>query len=132
MSYTAIGHIVIGGVTLSTDPETYENYDWPKRWSKHEGMNGQATIQDFGHVARDLILRLVSGNQFLDEAVVTALDAAWRAKGTLYNLTDWLGNDFDVFIANFKPITTRLPGFYTYTMELHVWTITKLFGASFR
>ena len=132
MSLTARGLITIGGVQLTTDPDVYECFNWPKRWSKHPGIDGSVVIQDFGKVARDLVLQLQSGgSQFLNEDTVKAIQAADAVKGALYALTDWMGNDFDVFIGNFHPVPTRLPGLYTYSMELHVWTINKLFGASY-
>lgn len=132
MTITARGLISIGGVQLTTDPETYEAFNWPKRWSKHPGIAGATVIQDFGRFARDLVLRLVSGrSQFLHEDVVKAIQTAHGTKGALYALTDWMGNEFDVYIADFTPVPSGLPELYTYTLELHVWTITKLFGTSY-
>ena len=132
MTLEARGLITIGGVQLTSDPEKYEHYDWPKRWSKHPGIGGSVTIQDFGHVARDLVLRLESGaHQYLTLEVVRALDTAHRSKGVVYAVTDWLANDMDVFIARFKPESTRLPGLFTYSMELHAWTIRTWLGATY-
>ena len=130
MSLTARGKITIGSTQLTTDPETYEAL-WPKRWSKHRGIGGSVTIQDFGHVSKDLVLRLSSGKQFLTYATVQAISAAHRTKGATYALTDWLGNEVTVFIGSFSPKVTFIDDLHTYEMELHVTAITKLFGASY-
>jgi hypothetical protein len=131
MSLTARGKITLASIQLTTDPATYEAHVWPKRFSKHPGIGGSVTIQDFGHYAKDLVLRLSSGNQFLTYATVQAISAAHRTKGATYTLTDWLGNEFTVFISSFNPKVTFIDDLHTYEMELHVTAITKLFGASY-
>lgn len=131
MTLTARGQITIGGTQLTTDPETYESHLWPKRFSKHLGIGGSVTWQDFGHVAKDLVLRLSSGKQYLTFATVQAISSAHRTKGATYTLTDWLGNQFTVFIVSFNPKVTFVDDLHTYDMELHVTAISKLFGASY-
>jgi hypothetical protein len=127
---TAIGKITLGGVQLSTDPETYEPLLWEKRYSVQSGLNGALTIQDFGTFKKDNRIRLVSGaSQFLDQATVAALHAKFRERGASFTLTDWIGNEFTVFIAAFRPVPTFLDDLWTYDLELVVINIVKLFGA---
>ena len=130
MSLQARGKITIGSVQLTTDPERYER-QWPKRYSEHPGIAGSFTIQDFGRYAMDMLIRLVSGQQFITLAVVEALDAAYGVQGATYSFTDWLGNEFTVFIRDFKPDVTFIDNLHTYTLELRVMSITKLFGVSY-
>lgn len=126
----ARGNITIGTVQLTTDPETYER-QWPKRFSEHPGIAGSFTIQDFGRYAADMVIRLVSGRQFITLAVVEALDAAFGTQGATYSFTDWLGNEFTVFIRDWKPLVTFIDDLHTYTLELRVVSITTLFGAAY-
>lgn len=128
---TTVGTLVLDGVTFTTDPRVYEPLNWPKRASVLRGLNGAVTVQDFGVFAKDNRLRLESGDQFLSTAVVEQLHARYRARGATYRLQDWLGNDFTVFIQEFRPVEAQLGGAWRYTMDLVVLRITTLLGAPY-
>lgn len=126
-----IGGITIGDVRLSTDPETYEPFNWTKRYSVHKHIGGGQTIQDFGVFQRDNTLKLASGErQILDTATVIALHVQYRTRGVSFSFTDWLGNTFTVFYTTFVPIPFR-PNLWRYTMDLQVTTIAQLFGSPY-
>jgi hypothetical protein len=136
MPLTARGTVTLGSVQFTTDPGIYEPFNWKKRMSKHPGLQGAMTIQDFGRFAKDLTIRLGSGGQngsqqYLEQAAVVALDGYYAAKGVTYTLTDWLGNEFTVFIEEFRPVPTFLGSLFTYEMSLHVLGIAKLFNSTY-
>ena len=131
------GALFLDGVRFSTDPAVYEPMNWAKRHSVHPAIGGKVTIQDFGTFMKDNTLRLQSGDrQFLDLETVNLLHARYRTKGALYLLTDWLSNQFQVFILNFVPVPNKsgIDGngnnvsLFTYQMELHVLSIGLLLG----
>jgi hypothetical protein len=131
MTLTARGNLYLGGVRFTTDPETYQR-QWPKRASKHPGVGGSMTIQDFGRFAKDMTLTLQSGQkQLLEISAVQSLETLASTKGATYTLTDWAGNEFTVFIMDFRPDPTFLGSLFAYTMELHVLAVTKLYGGSY-
>jgi hypothetical protein len=82
---------------------------------------------------KDDRVHLASGeNGFLETATVKALHTRFRTKGATYTLTDWLGNEFTVFITKFVPEQRfGLPGLFLYDMELHVLNIAKLLGDTY-
>jgi len=81
---------------------------------------------------KDNVVRLQSGDrQYMEQGLVEALHARYRTKGATYTLTDWIGNQFTVFILSFIPKPTFLGTLWTYSMELRVLGITKLFGADY-
>jgi hypothetical protein len=126
-----IGGIFIGGIRLSTDPDTYEHTNWPKRHSMHPSLGGGLTIQDFGTFKRDNELKLVGANgQFLDTATVQSLHTLYRTRGVSHAYTDFLGNAFTVFIVDFRPVIFR-PGLYHWSMDLRCLNITTLFGQAY-
>lgn len=132
MSLDAIGHVTLGGTTFSTDPQVYEPANWEKRASVSLGIGGSVTIQDFGTFQKDNTLRLASGAAgFLDLDTVKSLHTKYRTKGAAYALTDWLGNEFTVFILDFKPVPTFIGDLHTYEMSLQVTAISKLFGETY-
>ena len=132
MTLTARGNITIDTTQLTTDPEVYEAYRWPKRASVLKGLEGSVTIQDFGVYAADLELHLSSGaNQYMEQEAVEAIDALYRVQGATYTLTDWLGNEFTVFILSFQPKPTFIGTLWTYEMTLQVTAITTLLGTSY-
>lgn len=123
------GGVFIGGIRFSTNPESYEPLNWKKRHSIHSTIGGGVTIQDFGVFMKDNTFKLASGRgQFLDQATFLALHALWRTKGVTFSLTDWLLNDFTVFIKEFVPVPFKTD-LYTYTMELQITAINKLWGS---
>ena len=137
MAILTIGKVILGGLTLDTDPQIYEPLNWEKRHSVLPGIQGAVTIQDFGHFAKDNTLRLASGRTgYLNQSKVAAIHDAFRTKAATFTLTDWIGNEFTVFIREFRPVPTFIgiddtDNLFTYTMELQVVVITKLFGAVF-
>ena len=57
-----------------------------------------------------------------------ALHALWRTSGAVFSLTDWLLNDFTVFIKDFVPVPFKTD-LYRYNMELQVTAINQLWGS---
>ena len=137
MAILTLGKVILGGLTLDTDPQVYEPLNWEKRHSILPGLQGAVTIQDFGHFAKDNMLRLASGRSgYLNQSKVEAIHIAFRTKGATFTLTDWIDNEFTVFITSFRPVPTFLgesltDNLFTYTMELRVAGITKLLGTPF-
>jgi hypothetical protein len=133
MPLATLGGVILGGLTFTTDPSTYEPLNWQKRFSTQMAIGGRVTIQDFGTFMKDNTLRLASGDRnFLEDSAVIELHTKYRALGLTYTLTDWLSNEFTVFIKSFVPVPFKKgPGtsLYTYNLELHVTTIVKLWGA---
>jgi len=132
----AFGRLTIGPTggetTFTTDPEPYEPYQWPKRHSVHPGLQGAATIQDFGVFAADRRLTLEgSFDQPMDDTVVKILDGYYRTRGATFVLDDWLGNKFTVFIAAFTHRPHGRLAISAYRMELQVVSITNLFGSAY-
>jgi len=133
------GGIRIGNVRLTTDPKPYEPLNWPKRQSVHVAIGGKVTIQDFGTFMRDNTLKLASGDtRVLDEETMTSLHAKYRLRGAIFTMTDWLGNEFKVFIKVFRA-WPRIKGagptgavsLWDYEMDLHVLQIVKLLGVDY-
>lgn len=128
---STIGTLVLDGITFTTDPRVYEPRNWPKRVSVHRGLNGSVTVQDFGLFAKDNRIRIESGDQYLSTAVVDALQARYQTPGATYTLTDWLGNEFTVFILDFRPVEAQLGGAWRYSMDLVVLGIAQLNGVPY-
>lgn len=132
MVVTAVGTVFLDGVQFTTDPQVYQPFNWEKRRSVHEGIGGAVTIQDFGIFAKDNTVRLASGAQgFMEQTVVETLHTKFRTKAAVFTLTDWVDNEFTVFIINFAPVPTFLGSLFVYQMELRVLGIAKLFGTVF-
>ncbi len=134
------GGVVFDGVQFNTDPSVYEPLNWAKRFSVTQAIGGKVVIQDFGTFMKDNTLRLGSGsNNPLDDAVVQALHSRFRTRGVAFTLTDWLGNQFTVFMKVFVPIPLKkgidragnASSLYTYTLELQVTQIVNLFGVAY-
>lgn len=134
------GAVVLGGTTFNTDPDPYEHQIWPKRASYHKTIGGGQVIQDFGLRQTDLVLQLGSGEgQFIDEVVRAALNVLYATRGATWTLTDYLGNEFTVFIRNFQPTIFKMGGnatftatqLYHYKMDLQVQSIQKLYNISY-
>lgn len=127
------GRIALGPTgsqyVFTCDPEDYRPWQWKKRMTVIEGVGGSVTIQDFGIYAKDLEVEINGPqDQLMERSLVALIHALFRVKGAVYRLTDWLGNDFTVFMTDFTPVAdARLPG-YSYTMKLHVLGIVSLFG----
>jgi hypothetical protein len=126
-----IGGISIGGVQLSTDPEIYEPLNWQKRYSIHQAIGGALTIQDFGLKMKDNTIKLAtSTGQYLDTATVQSLHAQYQTRGATFAFVDWMGNNMTVFWESFIPIIHR-PGLYRYKADLHVLSISQLWGQAY-
>lgn len=132
MTLTARGTVYLNNVQFTSDPEVYEPANWPKRFSEHPTIGGGRTIQDFGRRAKDLEVHLASGaNQYMEQSVVNSIDTMHATKGATYTLTDWLGNEFTVWVRDWKPVPTHLPGLWTYDLVLRVVSITHLRGTDY-
>jgi len=141
MIVPSFGRVFIGPtgaeVQFTADPETLE-VPMPKRSSTHPGLGGIVTIQDFGVLMTDALVK-VEG-EFMDDDVVRALLDLYHARGQSYHYLDWAGNDFTVFITEFSPVpypwrTTaptgdELGSASRYRMTLQVMTATQLWGQS--
>ncbi len=114
-------------IQLTVDPEPYEPYRWPKRYSVILGLQGSVTIQDFGVVAvdRELTLR----GEVLDDTLVSVIDGYYRMRWAKFLFKDWLGNEFTVRIKRFAHVPHGRLRISSYQMDLHVLSIQKLFGA---
>jgi len=136
VSIGPFGRLAIGPtgspVYFTADPRSYRPWQWKKRASFHPGIQGSMTIQDFGVVSKDLVIEIESPEDaFLEASVVKQLHEMYRTKGAVYRLTDWVGNDFTVWLEDFQPeANENLPG-YRYSMRLKVQSITTLFGAPY-
>ena len=123
------GAVFLGNVRFSTNPATYEPLNWKKRYSVTPTIGGGVTIQDFGLFMKDDLFKLASGQgQFLDQATFLALHALFRQAGVVFTLTDWLQNNFTVFIKDFVPVPFKTD-LYTYSMDLQVTSINLLWGS---
>lgn len=123
-----IGAIFLDSIQFTTDPKTYTR-QWPKRLTLVPTIGGN-TVLDFGRLAKDIKLELVSGGQFLDRTVVDALETRAGTLGAGYPLVDWEGTEATVVIAAFDA-QEFLPGLYDYTMTLWVRVLAKLRGVTY-
>lgn len=140
MPLATVGQVFLDGVQFTTDPSVYETLNWEKRYNVTQAIGGKVTIQDFGTFMKDNTVKLGSGNaNVLNHTVVLALHDRFRVRGVQYTYTDWLSNNFSVFIKRFVPIVLKrgidpagnLTTLYTYEMELHVLNITTLLGVAY-
>jgi len=142
MPIPTVGGVVLGGVTFNTDPDPYEHQNWKKRATVFKTIGGGQVIQDFGLVQVDNTVQLQSGQaQFIDEVVRASLQTLYATKGAAFTFTDYLGNQFTVFILDFKPTIFKMGGatgpayaatqVYHYTMSLQVISIQKLYGVTY-
>jgi hypothetical protein len=145
MSLPPTGSIFLDGVQFTFDPTTYRPLDWPKRFSVHPIISNpgdpvRTVIQEFGVTQGDLPLKLTGQNPLSDD-VVRAFLTRYRAPTPNggYVVTDWLDDQFNVFIERFFPVPLKtgrdaegaLLTLYTYELDLRVLTITKLLGQAY-
>ena len=132
MTIASTGTIYLNSVQLTIDPDVYEPVNWTKRASQHMAIGGGRTIQDFGRYAKDLEVHLSSGpTRYVTKAVVDSITALQQTRGATYTLTDWMGNEFTVWVSDWKPVPAKFQSYWTYTLTLRVVTITKLYGSSY-
>jgi len=120
-------------ITLTTDPTTYVIY-WSKRRSSFPGLNGSVTVQDFGKFAKDALIEVKSGSQWINKSVVADMDENDAIKGATWRLQDYEGNDFTVSIDQWKPEMApgmALAGLYSYDLILRVHAIATLRGVTY-
>src|SRR4030095_10214486 len=129
MTITPISAVYLDGVQFTTDPLVYSR-NWIKRTSTHVTIGG-VTIQDFGLKAKDNVLQLESGTNYMTGDVVNAMDAKYAALGLAYAFKDWNGTEATVFITEFTPVDTFYFDLYEYRMTLRVVTLTKLRGVAY-
>lgn len=131
MADEGCGEVTLGDVRFRTDPREYTPLAWPRRYSVHPVIGGKSVIQDFGVNPKDAMLTLKSGQQCtLDNDTQAALHQMYLARGASYRLTDWLGNEFTVFMTRFHPRPSQ-PEKFTYEMDLQVMDVVKLSGSPF-
>lgn len=128
---TPRGRIILDGVTFTCDPETYESMNWDKRHSIHPTIGGGVTIQDFGVFAKDNTLRLASGRYLLDTYVADQLHTRYRTVTATYTFSDWMNNQFLVFISRYRTWPNFVGPLWFYEMDLQVISITQLFGQAY-
>ena len=119
-------------IQFTADPTDYKPWQWKKRMSKHPGIGGSMTIQDFGTTYKDATIEIEASIEgLMDNATVANMHGYFRTKGATYRFYDWLGNDFTVFVEDFVPVAhTQLPG-SAYSMRLTIVGVTKLFGSAY-
>jgi len=131
--------VTLDGVVFVTDPRPYDPLNMIKRDDRVAGVALSSTIQDTGLTLLDTTIRLGSGEtQVLDKATVKALTQRAFIPAAEYAFSDWLGNEFSVYIHMFHPVV-RIQGMtpngvdvlFTYDMELYITDVTKLFGEVF-
>src|SRR5713101_4853784 len=120
MAGEGFGELMIANVRFRTDPREYTPLTWPRRHSVHPVIGGGVMIQDFGVHPKDIKLTLKSGQEWkLDKDTVAALHRLFRAPNPTYTLSDWLDNEFTVFMARYDPLPSE-PHLFTYELDLHV------------
>lgn len=128
-----MGKVFLDGVQFTTDPQIQRA--WPPRRSKLMGIAGSVTQQDFGRFAKDMRLTLTSGNNYVNQAFVQAIEQRMLVRLAGYSYIDYQGIDADVVIVDFQPSPTFIkdgPGvLFTYTMVLDVLTLRKLNFATY-
>jgi len=118
-------------VTLTTDPTSY-GFVWPKRQAKYRGLGGSVTTQEFGKHARDAVIHLESGTQWLNVDVVRDMDWNDALRGEAWRLQDSEGNDCTVRIETWSPVKARgMPELYEYTLDLEILAIAVLRGQDY-
>lgn len=126
------GGFPTGAVTFTTDPAIYRPR-WAKSTSFIRGIQGTATIQDYGHRAKYKTLELQSPDQEhgIDHATKQQLDAWFRVRGATYTFEDWFGTRAVVQIADFDPVQADPWMLWEYTMLLRVTSLVKLDGVTY-
>jgi hypothetical protein len=136
MSIGPYGRVSIGPtgaqIQLTADPSNYSPWVWRKRQSIHPGVGGSLTVQDFGITLKDQTVEIKGElEQFMENSVVASVFALFKVKGAVYKLTDWLDNEFTVYIEEFQPVPNRnVPG-STYTIKCRILGCAKLFGSAY-
>jgi hypothetical protein len=129
-SQSRYGTLVLAGIALETDPGPYAGPQLTKRQSIHRGLGGSTTVQDFGVSFSDEPVRVRSGQSKVDKATINQLSDLYRASGKAYPVSDWLGNEYSTYIAQFKP-TSRDGTWWEYEMELIVLELRMLHGSPY-
>lgn len=129
----ARGKVYLDGKQFTTDPKIQRN--WSPRQSVLPGIGGTVTIQDFGRWAKDMVLTLTSGGNFMGAELKTQIDVLMMTRGATYTYTDYEGLEATVKILDFQPQATfirdRALVLYEYTLILQIVTLTKLAGATY-
>ncbi len=136
MSIGPFGRVSIGPtgtqVQLTADPSSYSPWAWKKRHSVHMGIGGSLTVQDFGITMKDQVIEIRGElEQFMENSVVASVFALFRVKGAVYLLTDWLDNEFTVYIEEFGPVPNRHVSGSTYLLKCRILGCAKLFGSAY-
>ncbi len=136
MSIGPFGRVSLGPtgsqIQFTADPSSYSPWVWKKRQSVHMGIDGSVTVQDFGMTMKDQVIEIKGElQQFMENSVVAQVFGLFKAKGAVYKLTDWLDNEFTVYIEDFDPVPNRhVPG-STYTLKCRILGCAKLFGSAY-
>lgn len=121
-------------VIFDTDPVVYRPFELPVRGSVFPTLNGGAIRQVMGVHAKDLVL--VLEGEIATPETLAALTAKYHQPSAVYELNDWLGNQFTVIFTpgqvSFNPVPIRgaCEGF-TYSMSLSVCSVLQFLGGSF-
>src|SRR5512144_311072 len=99
-----MGKVFIDGTQFTTDPTITRS--WPPRRSRLMGISGSTTQQDFGRFAKDLRLTLNSGENYVNQAFVAAIEAKMQTRLAVYAYSDYQGLQADVVIVDFVPEPT--------------------------
>jgi hypothetical protein len=123
-----MGKVFLDSVQFTTDPHI--SRAWPPRRSKKAGIEGSTTFQDFGRFAKDMRLTLNSGENYANQAFVSAIEDRMQTRLAVYTYTDYQGLDADVVIVDFTPVATFIKDskgvLFTYTLTLDVVALRKL------
>lgn len=123
-----MGKVFLDGVQFTTDPHITRS--WPPRRNKKMGIEGSVTYQDFGRFAKDMRLTLNSGENYANQAFVSAIEDRMQERLAVYTYTDYQGIDADVVITDFQPTATFIKDgsgvLFTYTLTLDVVALRKL------
>lgn len=123
-----MGKVFLGGTQFTTDPQIQRS--WPPRRSKLLGIAGSVTYQDFGRFAKDMKLTLSSGQNYVNQAFVSAIEDKMLARLSVYTYADYQGIEGDVVITDFVATPTFIKDgagvLFTYTLTLDVISLRKL------
>lgn len=126
MTTLAIGSLVLGGIALTADPNTWR-FPWPRRAQEFKGEGGWNVWQDWGHVLKDGKIVMGSGETGpLDFAVMRAIKAL-HLVGADVSYVDAFGNAGTVRIETFDE-QHRAGTLWDYTCTLSVRALTALYG----
>lgn len=125
----AFASVILGGVQFLADPRGFEPYQRARR-TNHRVI-GTTVVQDFGVLAKDLIITLQSGDTGpMDTQTMKEVDALYRQTGVTFAYQDGAGTVGTVVLLDFRK-SHRVAGLWDYTLVCKVETLTKLYGDTY-